>query len=49
MATYVPARLLGLTDRGRLAVGLPADLALLDDDLSVRSTIADGEQVFGVT
>lgn len=49
MATHVPARELGLTDRGRLAVGLRADLALLDDDLTVQSTIAGGEHVFSVT
>jgi len=46
MATHVPARVLGLTDRGRLAVGLRADLVLLDNDLALQSTIAGGEHIF---
>lgn len=41
-ATEVPADLLGLTDRGRLAVGARADLVLLDDSLRPRQTIIGG-------
>lgn len=46
MATEVPARLLGLSDRGRLAVGAVADLALFDGDLHVLATVVGGEVVF---
>jgi N-acetylglucosamine-6-phosphate deacetylase len=37
-ASANPAALLGLADRGRIAVGLRADLVELDDDLRVRRT-----------
>ncbi len=37
-ASANPAALLGLADRGRIAVGLRADLVELDDDLQVRRT-----------
>lgn len=37
-----PLRLLGITDRGRIAVGLRADLVELDDDLRVRRVMRGG-------
>jgi N-acetylglucosamine-6-phosphate deacetylase len=40
--TAVPARLLGQTDRGHLRPGARADLALLDAELRVRTTIVGG-------
>jgi N-acetylglucosamine-6-phosphate deacetylase len=42
-----PARLLGLADRGRIAVGLRADLVELDDDLQVTGVLAHGERFAG--
>jgi N-acetylglucosamine-6-phosphate deacetylase len=42
MATAVPARLAGLTDRGILAVGKLADINLLEDDGSVAATFLGG-------
>ncbi|MBA2354240.1 MAG: N-acetylglucosamine-6-phosphate deacetylase [Acidobacteria bacterium] len=42
MTATVPARELGLTDRGKLAGGLLADLVLLDDAFCVRQTIIGG-------
>ena len=43
-----PARLLGIGERkGSVAVGKDADVVLLDDDLSVRTTIVGGRIVFG--
>ena len=46
MASEVPARTLGLSDRGRIVPGAIADLALLDDDLTVQATIARGRVVY---
>jgi N-acetylglucosamine-6-phosphate deacetylase len=46
MATEVPARLLGLTDRGRIIAGGIADLVLFDEHLEVAATIVSGRQVY---
>ena len=43
MACLTPARVLGLEDRGRLAPGFRADLAVLDPDFTPRETIVAGE------
>jgi N-acetylglucosamine-6-phosphate deacetylase len=44
MATAIPARAVGLTDRGRLAPGMRADLVALDpDSLVVRSVWLAGD------
>jgi N-acetylglucosamine-6-phosphate deacetylase len=48
MASLVPARLLGLTDRGRLAPGFRADLALLDQRLKPLETVVAGKTLRGV-
>jgi N-acetylglucosamine-6-phosphate deacetylase len=44
-ATRNPLELLGVTDRGRLAVGQHADLVELDEDLSVRRVMRGGTWV----
>ena len=41
--TSTPARLLGLTDRGRLVPGARADVTVLDGELRVLATIVGGE------
>jgi N-acetylglucosamine-6-phosphate deacetylase len=46
MASEVPARLLDLTDVGKIAAGYLADLALFDDDLNVLATIVGGKIAF---
>jgi N-acetylglucosamine-6-phosphate deacetylase len=46
MATEVPARLLGLTRKGRLVVGGDADLTLFDSHLRVDSTFVGGRCFF---
>jgi N-acetylglucosamine-6-phosphate deacetylase len=46
MAALYPAEALGVTDRGRLAPGLRADLVHLGDDLAVRGTMIGGETVW---
>ncbi|HJS69705.1 MAG TPA: amidohydrolase family protein, partial [Gaiellaceae bacterium] len=45
MASLVPAQLLGLDDRGRVAPGYRADLAVLDAELRPVQTIAAGETI----
>ncbi len=47
MATAVPAALLGFADRGRLAVGRRADLALWSEDLRLVSTLIGGTVASG--
>jgi len=47
MATAVPAARLGLADRGRLAVGHRADLALWSEELEIVSTVVGGRVAFG--
>jgi len=42
-ASAVPARALGLVDAGRLDVGLPADIVVLDDNLEIESVFVGGE------
>jgi N-acetylglucosamine-6-phosphate deacetylase len=42
LATAVPARVLGLADRGTLSVGARADLVLLDEALNVTATYVGG-------
>jgi N-acetylglucosamine-6-phosphate deacetylase len=47
MASAIPAAVLGLTDRGRLAPGARADVVALDPDtLAVRAVWLRGEPVF---
>jgi N-acetylglucosamine-6-phosphate deacetylase len=48
MASLVPARVLGLGDRGRLAPGYRADLAILDGDLGCVETVSAGKTVWRV-
>jgi N-acetylglucosamine-6-phosphate deacetylase len=45
MASHVPARVLGLSDRGRVAPGYRADLAVLARDFSSLETIVGGQAV----
>jgi N-acetylglucosamine-6-phosphate deacetylase len=47
-ATEVPARVLRMPTIGRIAVGLPADVVVLTDDLEVERVLVDGrERVVG--
>lgn len=45
MASATPARSLGLADRGAIAVGMRADLTLLDAEYGCRGTLVAGEVV----
>jgi N-acetylglucosamine-6-phosphate deacetylase len=49
LATAVPARAVGLSDRGVLAPGRRADLVLLDDALAVTATYIGGQLAYGAT
>jgi N-acetylglucosamine-6-phosphate deacetylase len=42
-ATAVPARALGLPGIGRLDVGLPADIVVLDDRLEISRVLVAGK------
>jgi N-acetylglucosamine-6-phosphate deacetylase len=44
-ASSVPARIVGRTDLGRLAVGAPADVVVLDDRLEVQRVLVAGVAV----
>src|SRR6476469_2297678 len=44
-ASTAPARLAGRSDLGRLTVGAPADVVVLDDDLQVLRTLVGGADV----
>ena len=48
-ATDVPARAVSRTDLGSLAVGAPADVVVLSDDLFVERTIIAGKEVFSAS
>jgi N-acetylglucosamine-6-phosphate deacetylase len=48
MASLVPAKLLGLTDRGRLEPGYRADFAVLDGNLRPLETVVAGKVVWTV-
>ena len=45
MASTVPARLAGLSDRGRIVEGARADINLLEEDGGIRRTFLGGQQV----
>ncbi len=46
MASEVPARVMGQSEKGRLARGCDADLVLLDEELHVLSTYVGGRLAF---
>jgi alpha-D-ribose 1-methylphosphonate 5-triphosphate diphosphatase len=46
LATANPALALGLTDRGRIATGLRADLAIVDRSDRVRTTLRAGAVIY---
>ena len=45
MATLTPAKLMNMTDRGDIKEGYLADLNILDEHLTIKKTILDGEVV----
>jgi N-acetylglucosamine-6-phosphate deacetylase len=48
MASTNPAALLGVGARkGAIAVGMDADLAVLDEDLRAYATVARGRWIYG--
>ncbi len=46
MGSTNPARTTGLTDRGSIALGKRADMVLLNEDITVNSTIVNGKIVY---
>ena len=45
LASYNPARALGMTDRGEIAVGKRADLIFVDDKLNVSKVLLAGQEM----
>jgi N-acetylglucosamine-6-phosphate deacetylase len=45
MASETPARILGLTDRGRIVAGALADLVILEEDLTLHQVLLGGRPV----
>jgi N-acetylglucosamine-6-phosphate deacetylase len=45
-ASATPAEAVGRPDLGRLRVGAPADLVVLDEDLEVAATLVDGRALY---
>lgn len=48
MMSQTPAELMGWENRGRIAVGMEANLVLVDEEYHVLATFARGEQVYKV-
>lgn len=48
MMSETPARIVGLNDRGIIAVGKRADFTLFDGDINVKSVISGGKTIFEV-
>jgi N-acetylglucosamine-6-phosphate deacetylase len=47
MATATPARIMGLSDRkGSLVVGKDADIVIFDEDISIKTTIINGQVIY---
>ncbi len=46
LVTTNPARVLGLPQKGRIAVGYDADFLVLDENCEIRITVARGRQIF---
>jgi N-acetylglucosamine-6-phosphate deacetylase len=45
MMTLTPAKIMGLTGKGRLSPGMDADIAVFDEDIRVKAVFAKGELV----
>ena len=47
MMTATPARIIGVNDRkGRIEIGLDADLVLFDKEIDIKMTIVNGRIVY---
>ena len=45
MMTLTPAKIMGLTGKGRLSPGMDADIAVFDEDIRIKAVFAKGELV----
>ena len=46
MASETPARVMGLTQKGRLESGYDADITIFDENYTVLYTIVNGKTVY---
>ena len=45
MITVNPAKVMGLTKKGRLAAGMDADLVIFDEDIRIQKVFVSGKEV----
>ena len=45
MMSYMPAKVMGLSNRGQLAPGFVADFVFFDDDINVKKVILQGKEL----
>jgi N-acetylglucosamine-6-phosphate deacetylase len=45
MMTLTPARIMGLTGKGRLAAGMDADIVVFDGDIRIQQVFAKGSPI----
>jgi N-acetylglucosamine-6-phosphate deacetylase len=45
MSSSTPAKVMGLTDRGEIAVGKRADMVVLDENYQIEKVVFKGEYI----
>ena len=45
MMTSSPAKMMGLTKKGKLEKGMEADIVIFDDDINICTVLVNGEEI----